>query len=206
MHDRIAEALAGPGWIAVADFFPPALPRGLTDDLGTAMAETALRRAGVGRGNAQSVADIRTDDTLWLDGTGVAQREYLAVMEDLRLALNRTLFLGLFDYESHYAVYAPGGFYRKHRDALHGSRNRVVSCVTYLTPDWTREDEGELVLYDREDEAREIARILPRAGTLALFLSEDIPHEVLPPRRERRSIAGWFRCNASGRDRIDPAG
>ena len=103
-------------------------------------------------------------------------------------------------------MYAPGGFYRKHRDSLRGQRNRIVSCVTYLTDDWATEDAGELVLYANDDEDREIARILPAAGTLAMFLSEDTPHEVLPPRRERRSIAGWFRCNATGGNRVDPAG
>ena len=54
------------------------------------------------------------------------------------------------------------------------------------------------------DENKEIARILPRAGTLVTFLSEDVPHEVLPPARERASIAGWFRCNTSTSASIDP--
>lgn len=35
--------------------------------------------------------------------------------------------------------------------------------------------------------------VLPQAGTLALFLSGDMPHEVLPATRERRSLTGWFR-------------
>ena len=34
---------------------------------------------------------------------------------------------------------------------------------------------------------------LPQAGTLALFLSADMPHEVLPATRERLSLTGWFR-------------
>lgn len=205
-HDRIVDALAGPGWLAVENFFAPDLTEALIDDLSHARARVGLKAASVGRGGHQPQPDIRTDDTLWLDGTTPAQREYLAVMENLRLSLNRALYLGLFDYESHYAVYAPGGFYRKHRDSLHGARNRIVSCVTYLTPGWADADQGELVLYDPDDEDREMARILPRDGTLALFMSESVPHEVLPPQRERCSIAGWFRCNPSSGGRVDPAG
>lgn len=35
--------------------------------------------------------------------------------------------------------------------------------------------------------------VLPQAGTLALFLSSEMPHEVLPATRERLSLTGWFR-------------
>ena len=44
----------------------------------------------------------------------------------------------------------------------------------------------------------------PRAGTLVAFLSEKIPHEVLAATRERYSIAGWFRCNNTTADWLDP--
>ncbi len=36
-------------------------------------------------------------------------------------------------------------------------------------------------------------RVLPESGTVALFLSEEVPHEVRAARRDRFSIAGWFR-------------
>jgi len=75
--------------------------------------------------------------------------------------------------------------------------------VTYLNSDWQPGDGGELVLY-AEDEVTEIATIEPRAGTLVLFLSEEIPHEVRPAIRDRISIAGWFRLNASIDNQIDP--
>lgn len=35
--------------------------------------------------------------------------------------------------------------------------------------------------------------VLPEAGTLVLFLSADLPHEVLPATRERLSLTGWLR-------------
>ena len=44
----------------------------------------------------------------------------------------------------------------------------------------------------------------PSFGSVAIFLSEEFPHEVLPATRDRYSIAGWFRVNTSTADRIDP--
>lgn len=155
-----------------------------------------LSPAGVGRaGDHQLVESVRRDATLWLDGDSAPQQQLLAAMELLRFALNRELLLGLFDYEAHYAAYPPGGFYRKHVDAFRGGSNRVLSTVVYLNPDWTGADGGELVLWDAA--GVELVRLLPHAGDMLLFLSEEFPHEVLPARRERLSVAGWFRVNGS---------
>lgn len=203
-EDRLVDGLAGPGWAIVPDFFTRDLMRSLREDLAAMQVQSGLRPAGTGRGgDGTQNGQVRTDSTLWLDGSTDAQRAYLGRMEDLRLTLNRALMAGLFDYECHYALYAAGGFYRRHVDSLQGARNRIISCVTYLTPDWVDGDAGHLVLYDPQT-AAEIARTLPLEATLAVFMSETIPHEVLPPARERASIAGWFRCNPSSGARVDP--
>ena len=76
--------------------------------------------------------------------------------------------------------------------------------MTYLTPDWQEADGGHLALYHPDDDNWLLQKIMPCAGTLAVFMSEEIPHEVLPPVRERASIAGWFRCNATTGRRPDP--
>jgi SM-20-related protein len=41
--------------------------------------------------------------------------------------------------------------------------------------------------------------VLPEGGTLVAFLSERFQHEVLPARRERLALTGWFRRRASPR-------
>lgn len=194
MTGSIAEDLQQKGWSVQPDYFPADLIAELERDL--QLNREKMQAAAIGRGaNLQLQPDIRNDVTLWLDGQSGAQNEYLRLLDALRIDLNRALFLGLFELEAHYALYEAGGYYKKHVDALKGQRNRMVSTVTYLTPGWRDEDSGHLVLYD--ESARELTRILPRAGTFAVFMSEDIPHEVLPPARARRSIAGWFRCNKS---------
>ncbi|AGH99112.1 2OG-Fe(II) oxygenase [Micavibrio aeruginosavorus] len=205
LNARIADDLYVQGWSVCTDYVPEDLRAALLADLAAQEEAGRLTLAAVGRDTTQTVeTTIRNDRTLWLAGRDAAPAAYLDLMGRLRLDLNRRLILGLFEYEAHYARYDAGGFYRKHVDALHGERNRVVSTVTYLTPDWAESDGGHLVLYDAVDQDRAIARVLPAAGTLAVFLSEEIPHEVLPPARPRNSIAGWFRCNPSGEDRVDP--
>jgi len=63
--------------------------------------------------------------------------------------------------------------------------------VFYLNRHWRERDGGQLAIYDSE--GREIRRIQPRAGTLVMFLSQTVPHAVLPTRRWRASIASWMR-------------
>ena len=207
LNAAIASDLYQNGWSVQRGYFDPVLIHALHSDLVAQDAAGNLTPAGVGRGDNHMIEKtIRNDDTQWLVGIDPAPRAYLAVMEGLRRDLNRHLFMGLFDFEAHYARYKTGGFYKKHLDALKGAQNRLVSTVTYLTPDWTPADEGFLVLYKTDDAGidHEIIKVLPEAGTLALFLSEDIPHEVLPPKRPRASIAGWFRCNESVNGQIRP--
>lgn len=93
-------------------------------------------------------------------------------------------------------------FYKKHRDAFSGRMNRVISTVLYLNPNWDPEDGGELLLYSEDD--RLLETITPRYGQMALFLSEEFPHEVTTVNKPRYSIAGWFRVNNSPMSWIQP--
>lgn len=191
------DSLAENNWFMQTEFLSATLCQGLQADFLAHQAD--MQQASVGRGNHRSLAqDIRTDSTRWLNGETRVQTECLTMMDQVRQQLNRELFLGLATYEAHYASYQAGGFYKKHLDSFKGKRNRIVSTVLYLTPDWQEQDQGHLVLYDPVDQDREIGRVLPTAGTLACFMSETIPHEVLPPARERISIAGWFRLPDNG--------
>ena len=115
------------------------------------------------------------------------------MMDDLRLALNRALFLGLDGYESHFACYAPGASYQRHLDRFRDDDSRTVSVVIYLNPDWRMEQGGALRLHTDGGAASDIA---PEGSRLVLFLSADMPHEVLPATRDRLSLAGWFRRRA----------
>jgi SM-20-related protein len=191
LFDQIADALAGPGFIVLDQPLPGSLIQGLIDNLH--QQQNSLKPAGVGRqGDYQLDQRVRGDAIQWLEPGDPAVTEFLYWMDKLRLGINQRLFLGLFDYECHYAVYQPGAFYQKHRDAFRGNPGRKLSTVLYLNPGWDPVAGGELVLYD-EAGADQLIRVAPECGKLVLFLSEDFPHEVLPATQLRQSIAGWFR-------------
>lgn len=149
--------------------------------------------AQIGRGLAKKqINSIRGDLISWLDGSDSTDQAYLAWMEKLRLGLNAVLYLGLFDFESHYAIYGAGAAYARHSDVLTGKKNRVLSTVYYLNEDWQACDGGELVLFAPAGDTV-IATVNPVFGSMIIFLSESFPHQVLAAHHKRRSIAGWFR-------------
>jgi len=158
---------------------------------------TRFHAAQVGRGAAKKQIDsIRGDVINWLDAANSTDQAYLIWMEELRLGLNAALYLGLFDYESHYAIYGAGDGYAKHSDVLTGKRNRILTTVLYLNEDWQSRDGGELNIFEPTGNTV-IATINPTFGTMIIFLSESFPHEVLISHCTRRSIAGWFRVSGS---------
>jgi SM-20-related protein len=192
--DHIALALETTGRIVLDGCLPLALSAGLRERAIAVEAEGKFKRAGIGRGQAHSLnAAVRSDAIRWLSRDDPAEAAYLNWMEQLRLGLNRRLYLGLFDYEAHFAVYEAGAYYRKHLDTFQGAGNRVLTTVYYLNPQWLHQDGGELLIYDMDDRLQET--VVPEMGKLALFLSAHYPHEVAATRRKRYSIAGWFRIN-----------
>jgi SM-20-related protein len=193
--EQIVDRLAQGGFCLCPEFLQAEDVGALARDARERLA--AFQPAGTGARHERD-PQVRGDSTLWLDPPGASepQQQVLARFESLRLALNRTLQLGLFDFECHYALYPPGACYRRHRDRLRGDHGftgqsgRVLSCVLYLNQGWRDHDGGELRLYLPEGTPWDVR---PEGGTLVAFLSERFEHEVLPAQRERLSLTGWFR-------------
>lgn len=178
----------------------------LRPDLVTSLLAEQRRREEAGEFGAARVArgGERADGgghrharSSWFDGHSDAERQFLGFADRLRLGINRRLMLGLFDFEAQFLHYPPGGFYRRHVDALHGERGRVVSVIAYLNTGWTTQDGGALAIWAAGDGGEPVAEVMPVAGTVVVLLSEDIPHEARVARRERRAIAGWFSLSPS---------
>jgi SM-20-related protein len=186
--DAIAQALRADGVAVVA---MPELPwtalRAGAESLRNA---GRLQPASTGRGEGRRNAGLRGDSTAWIDvHAGPAFAAWLAHMDVLRRSLSRELMLGLDDFEAHVACYPPGAGYARHRDRFADDDARVLSLACYLNADWPDDAGGALRLHL----AHGVRDIAPRAGTVVLFLSDEVEHEVLPATRERWSIAGWFR-------------
>lgn len=190
----IAQDIETKGYSIQAGALPDALANALLNYQQT-MAAEKFKRAGVGRGQEYlKNKSVRTDQICWITGESAVGRNWLGWSSSLQDFLNQTLFLGLFSFESHFAHYGVGDYYKRHYDAFRGQKNRVLSVVAYLNPGWTHADGGELVLYQNDDDNAGV-KVMPLLGTVVAFLSEDFPHEVLPAHRDRYSIAGWFRVN-----------
>ncbi|EKO3538508.1 2OG-Fe(II) oxygenase [Vibrio fluvialis] len=198
--DALLDAIAEQGWFIWDDFLTAEQVQSLRD-----CAPENWKRARIGRNDdLQRETTIRSDKIQWLS-QNMAQpvQGYLERMEQIRQAVNRDFFLGLFEYEAHFAKYEQGDFYKKHLDAFRGQENRKLTTVFYMNEAWQPADGGELKIYDLDDQL--IDTVAPVAGRLVVFLSENFPHEVLPTHADRVSIAGWFRTNGVTANKLDIA-
>jgi SM-20-related protein len=186
-------ALASDGWCVITDLLTPRQTQALGAECAS-LYDGGLLRPGLIGGDHQS-STLRGDSTAWLevDSPSEAQRIFGKRMDALRVVLNRELMLGLVDTEAHYAAYPPGAGYARHIDRPRGNDARVISAVFYLNTAWQASEGGALRLYLANGTGKDI---LPQAGTLVLFLSEQFEHEVLPATRTRMSIACWMRQRA----------
>ena len=196
----IVNALEKEGWCVLPGFLETSLWRAIAAEAREMHAHGDFRQAGIGRNQTFMIRpEIRNDRVLWIDPESPTQpqAQYLERMELLRQRINRELQLGLFGFESHYAVYPAGSFYRRHLDQFRGSGQRTVSCILYLNEDWQPADGGALRIYlPLADELAAPVEthfdVFPEGGSLVVFLSAGFEHEVLPATRERMSVTGWF--------------
>jgi SM-20-related protein len=156
-----------------------------------------LSLAGIGRRRERRVdPDIRSDLTRWVDPeTAPAElAPFFALLEDLRLALNRTVFLGLQSAEVQLAYYPPGSRYDRHLDAFRDNPRRAITVVYYLNQGWSEGDGGALRAWLPSGETVDIAPLLDR---LVVFMSQEIEHAVLPVAHSRFALSGWLGARAT---------
>ncbi len=178
----------------------------ISNELALALQDEAMSRfekgdfheAKVGRNITERLDQrIRGDITSWLDNDSsnqsLAQQEYWKFLDQLKDLLNPTFYLGIRSFEGHFACYDEGAFYKKHVDQHRGRGLRRLSIILYLS-DMLEGQGGELVLYDYNDHDKILDTIRPKLGRIALFISDDMAHEVLPSFAPRISLTGWLRA------------
>lgn len=190
---QAAQGLQATGFAVLPAALPPALIDALNNEQQQLFAAGHARPAAVGHGATRALRPVtRGDQIVWLEPATLTptQAAYWRAIDALRHHLNRELFLGLNDFEAHFARYPAGAGYARHRDTFRDDDKRRVSCTLYLNPDWQPPDGGCLRLYPA---AAAPVDVLPVAGTMAVFLASDLEHEVLPARRARHSLTGWLK-------------
>jgi SM-20-related protein len=195
--DYISQAIYQNSYVVVDDFVDESYRKDLLKEQTDLLNQGQFKKAAVGKGDQKQVrAEIRSDEVLWMDPTALSplQVVFWEKIEELKQVLNRRCFLGLKSFEGHFARYPIGSFYKRHVDQFHAVPHRIVTVILYLNDSWTEADGGQLRMYfPQEDGSERIEDVLPVGGRLVVFLSEEIPHEVMPTQKERISITGWLR-------------
>lgn len=193
--EQLIDTLADKGWVIDTTLFSAQDISAMRAACEQAWQQGQFHEASVGRqDNKARRSEIRSDAVLWLEEQvdHPAIRCYFDKLDQVRQAVNQAFYMGLADVESHFAVYPPGAFYKKHLDRFRDDDARTLTAVLYLNESWPSEAGGQLRLY-LDSECTEFIDVEPQAGTLVLFLSDRFWHEVLPAHAQRLSITGWFR-------------
>ncbi len=203
-NKQIVDEIATNGFVIINDFLSPAIIAALANEAKMLQAKGMMHEATTGQSSTtlsetNSSLKLRGDSTCWIDESqpSDALKVYLAATQAIQQSLNLALFLGLYELESHFAIYPIGSRYHKHLDQFHHDQSRKVSCILYLNQAWEATEGGELRMYLDKTEHDDFIDISPIGGRLVLFLSDRFLHEVLPAKRERISITGWFRTRSN---------
>ena len=195
--DYISQNIYQNSYVVVDGFMDELYRKALLMEQTDLLNQGQFKKAAVGKGGQKQVrAEIRSDEVLWMDADSLSplQAIFWEKIEELRQVLNRRCFLGLKSFEGHFARYPIGSFYKRHVDQFHAVPHRIVTVILYLNESWSESDGGQLRMYfPQEDGSERIEDVLPLGGRLVVFLSEEIPHEVMPTQKERMSITGWLR-------------
>ncbi|EPR69266.1 2OG-Fe(II) oxygenase [Cyclobacterium qasimii] len=196
-NDKVVQDLYDKGWSVVDNYISEDFRTDMLREQKELLMHGQFRLAGIGSGETFAIKpEIRSDKVLWMDENLLTpiQEVYWDKMDRLKSAINRRCFLGLKSYEAHFAMYPQGSFYSRHLDQFQTVQYRIVSVILYLNDTWEESDGGELRMYfTRPDGIEEYQDFLPVGGRLVVFLSGEIPHEVLPTAKERISITGWMK-------------
>ncbi|ATH07151.1 hypothetical protein BIY24_04120 [Halobacteriovorax marinus] len=193
MLSEICLELENKGWSIVDHFLTDSECHQLMEHLLVKESEDSFRSAGVSRHlNKQVNSSIRDSKIFWINNfeENSALQCYKAKVSDLMIELNQYFFLSMKRFESQFAIYERGGFYKKHVDQHPETRHRQVSCVLYLED---CKEGGELVIYNKSNRLEVDKCVTPRRGRMVVFFSSGIFHEVLRACEKRFSLTSWLR-------------
>lgn len=210
-------------YVVVENFLPEPMREELRRDVRNLRDRHKFRVARIGQDSTNTLNEnIRVAETVFLGKSKLndepnrhrdALYEILdTVRNDLASDLQTPLDGGLT--ELLYAYYPRGGFYRRHRDALPGSAStlRKYSLLLYINDEnWNCQVDGGALRMHFDSGGDELPDheqanyrdINPTGGTLVLFQSDAIPHEVIDTQKERMAVIGWYNRPVMATDVVD---
>ncbi len=187
----IADGLAENGFAIIDDFLSPQEVQSILQQDEFKNGLLQFKKAGIGKFQDKQINEaIRGDYIQWVDRASAQPsiQAYLTKLNELISFVNQNLFLSLKDYEVHMTIYPPGSYYKRHLDQFKKDDHRRLSVICYLNENWKEEEGGQLRIFLPEKHID----VLPVAGRLVCFRSDQLEHEVLPATRPRLSLTGWI--------------
>lgn len=213
-------------YAVIPNFLSKSLQETLRSDVQVLRNVGKFKTAKIGQDSTNTLnTNIRVAETCFLGPSKLqdvpsAAREQLydifeALMHDLEESMQAPLDKSLT--ELLYAYYPEGGFYRRHRDAVGGSASilRKYSLLLYLNDrDWDAAKDGGALRMHFDSGGDELPAgetpnycdVEPSGGTLVLFQSDVIPHEVLDTVKERVAVVGWYNRPVQMADAVELGG
>ena len=191
VFDAIADELAERGYAIADQFLSQTEVRAILSVEDFQKSSGRFKKAGIGKLQGLHINEgVRGDYIQWLNKNTAPPElsAYMTRIENLMHHLNQTLFLSLKDFEVHMTRYPVGTYYKRHLDQFTKDDHRKLSIICYLNEGWTDENGGQLRIYPPQGPVD----ILPLAGRVVCFRSDQLEHEVLPANRERLSLTGWI--------------
>lgn len=200
------DELTSKGYVIIENFLPESLQESLRQDVINLRDKDKFKVAKIGQDSTNTLnTNIRVAETCFLgrnnlnDVPNGSRSNLYDVLDRIRQDLPQPLDANISEFL--YAYYPSGGFYRRHRDAIPGSASmlRKFSLLMYLNEDWSEKDGGKLRMHMDSGgdelppgEQPSFLDVAPKGGTLVLFNSDKVPHEVLNTESERIAIVGWY--------------
>lgn len=191
LPDNVLQQLNDQGWVVMDSAVAEKDLQAIKSLALSAWENNLFGDAQIGRGSEKKLNQkVRGDSIFWLDPVPSLVN---SLIQNIKSQLNSTLWLGLTDFEVHFARYSQNAAYAEHLDQSSQANplagQRIISFILYLNPNWQKADGGELQIRDGE----ELIQIEPVWGRLVLFKSDTVPHSVLASKAERWSLTGWLR-------------
>jgi len=222
IKDKHVEEVLRNDFVVIPNFIPTSLVKSLQKDIDFLRQDGAdqFRIAKIGQDDTNTLNEnIRVAETCFIGRSKLKEYpnshrdELYQILDTIGLDLGKKTTIALDENLSEflYVFYPKGGFYRRHRDAIPNSAStlRQYSFLLYLNEDWTPNEKGELRIHRDtggdflpSGEEPNYIDVPPKAGTLVLFKSDKIPHEVLNTNSKRYVVVGWYNRAVSASDII----
>ena len=193
--------------VTKVNFIEPEFVESLLGDISTLRRAGSFKVANIGNDKTLN-EEIRVSESFFLSGSNThtnneARKTLFGVLDAMQddLGQNEPM-LDKSTMEASYVYYSNGGFYKRHIDAVPNSVSilRRYSFLLYLNQKWEEEDGGQLRVFEGDSthtQTRNFYDIKPEAGTLVIFPSDSVQHEVLQSKKERLVVVGWFNRKVS---------